>query len=159
MKPMIFVAAVLATIYVPSASAQTTGAWDYETTHDFYAGTTNDSSNTLGQQCAMAERTCRYFVGLPASCKEGASSPAVVNADGGAFPAKLICIGRGGRYNLYRYTFEDFGAIDAAVRSSKRIGIAVPLENSEVTVLRFSLDGATAAITLMHGAAERRLGK
>ena len=159
MKPMMFVVAIMATICVQGAAAQTIGAWDYETTNDLYAGTTNDSSNTFGQQCAMAERSCSYFVGLPASCKEGASTPAVVNADSGAFQARLICIGRGGRYNLFRYVFEDFDVIDSAVRNSRRISIAVPMGNSEVAVLRFSLDGATAAIALMRGTAGRGFEK
>lgn len=158
-KPMKFIVAVVATLCILPASAQTIGAWDYEVANDLYAGTTNDSSNILGQQCVATERTCLYLVGLPARCREAASIPAVVNSDSGAFPVRLMCIGRGGKYNLYRYVFEDFGAIDAAVRNSRRIGIAVPMDDSEVAVLRFSLDGATAALTLMRGAAERRFGK
>ena len=141
------------------ASAQTIGLWDYEINNDFYAGTTNDSSNSLGQQCSMSARTCRYFVGLPTSCKDGVSYPALVNSDSGAFYAKLVCVGKVGKYNLYRYIFEDFSDIDSAIRNSKRIGIAVPMEGGEVMVLRFPLDGAMAAITIMRSAVDRASGK
>lgn len=159
MKPLTAIFAVLAALCVETAVAQTIGTWDHETTSDLYAGTTNDSSNTFGLQCSMLERNCRYFVGLPAACKEGVSTPAVVNTENGAFHARLLCVGRGGRYDLYRYLFEDSGAIDAAVRNAKRIGIAVPIERSEVAVLRFSLDGAVPAIALVRGAADRRFGQ
>ena len=154
-----FLVAGLATTFLQMASAQTVGLWDYEINKDFYAGTTNDSSNTFGQQCAMSDKTCRYFVGLPSSCQDKVSYPALVNSDSGAFHARLVCIGRGGKYNLYRYVFQDFANIDSAVRNSKRIGIAIPMENSEVMVLRFPLDGALAAITLMRGAADHANGK
>jgi hypothetical protein len=60
---------------------------------------------------------------------------------------------------LYRYVFEGFATIDSAVKNSTRIGIAVPMEKSEVMVLRFSLDGALAAITLMRVAADNANGK
>ena len=159
MKPIMCIVGALATTIFRIASAQTIGLWDYEINHDFYAGTTNDSSNSFGQQCAMSDRTCRYFIGLPTSCKDRVSYPALVNSDRGAFYAKLVCAGKTGRYNLYRYVFEDFGDIDSAVRNSKRIGIAVPMESSEVMVLRFPLDGAVAAITIMRSAADRANGK
>lgn len=158
-KPILRIVAGLATAIFGIASAQTIGSWDYEINNDFYAGTVNDSSNTFGQQCSTSDRKCRYFVGLPTSCKDGAPYPALVNSDSGAFPAKLVCVGRVGKYNLYRYVFEDFGDIDSAVRNSKRIGIAVPMESSEVMVLRFPLDGAIAAITMMRNAADRANGK
>jgi hypothetical protein len=158
-KPaMKFLLAGLATASFQMAFSQTAGLWDYEIKNDFYAGTTNDSSNTFGQQCATSDKTCRYFVGMPSSCQDKVSYPALVNSDGGAFHARLLCVGRVGKYNLYHYVFEDFANIDSAVKNSARIGIAVPMENSEVMVLRFSLDGALAAITRMRGAADHANG-
>ena len=160
MKPIMkFLVTGLATTFFQMASSQTVGSWDYEIKNDFYAGTTNDSSNTFGQHCSTSDKTCQYFVGLPSSCQDKVSYPALVNSDSGAFHARLVCVGRVGKYNLYRYVFEDFAKIDSAVKNSTRIGIAVPMENSEVIVLRFSLDGALAAITLMRGAADHANGK
>lgn len=159
MNPRNLILTGLTVTVLQIASAQAIGSWDYELKNDLYAGTTNDSSNTFGQQCLTSDRTCRYFVGLPTFCKEEASQPALVNVDSGAFHARLVCIGRGGRYNLYRYVFEDFGSIDSALQSSKRIGIAVPMEGSEVMVLRFQLDGAVAAIKMMRNAADRAIAR
>ena len=141
------------------ASAQTVGSWDFEIKNDFYAGTTNESSNTFGQQCSLADKTCRYFVGLPATCHSNVSYPALVNSDSGAFAAQLLCVGKVGKYNLYRYVFKDFDNIDSAAKTSTRIGIAIPMEDSEVMVLRFPLDGALAAITLMRRAADSAITK
>lgn len=154
----LFVAGLTATFF-QMASAQTIGSWDYEIKNDFYAGTTNESSNSFGQQCSPADKTCRYFVGLPSSCKVDVTYPALVNADNGAFTAQLLCVGKVGKYNLYRYVFKDFDKIDSAAKTSTRIAIAIPLENSEVAVLRFPLDGALTAITLMRNTADHASGK
>lgn len=157
MKRVIFLIFSLVPALTPLA-AQTTGLWDYETSHDLYAGTTNDSSNTFGQHCSTSDGRCKYFVGLPSSCKDGISTPALVNSDRGAFNARLVCVGRAGKYNLYRYVFENFDDVDSTVRNSTRIGVAIPMEGGEVTVLRFSLDGAIASITIMRSAADKRAG-
>lgn len=149
----------LAVTFFQMTSAQTVGSWDFEIKNDFYAGTTNESSNTFGQQCSLADKTCRYFVGLPSSCQVDVAYPALVNSDSGAFAAQLLCVGKVGKYNLYRYVFKDFENIDSATKTSTRIGIAIPMADSEVMVLRFPLDGALAAVRLMRGAVDRASGK
>ncbi len=159
MRPLSALALVLALSPCTAPYAEMIGAWDHGTTTDkmFYAVTANDGGNVFGQFCLASEGACLYVLGLPADCEDGAIYPVLVNADGGSFPSVLVCRGRMEGSDLYRYVFSAFGPIDEAVRASRKIGFAMPVEGDEFRSASFSLDGATATLAIMRAAAQEAL--
>lgn len=142
------------------AKSETAGSWFYETNGDTpYAGTVNDSGNIFGQWCFPSEGSCIYLIALATRCDENSDYPVLINSDSGASSATLICRGKLEGGNLYRYAFSNFDAIDRAVRASKRIGIATPLEGDQFRVFRFSLDGASPSLKILRDIAEKMSSK
>jgi hypothetical protein len=147
-------------VFAGSAAAENVGDWAYQAQRSFYAATVNDSGNVFGQWCDVSEGTCMYLVAFPVACREDANYPVLANADSGVEQVMVACKGALDSRNaegrqLYRYAFSDFARIDALVRNSRRIGIAMPMEADQFRVFRFSLSGALPALTSMRGAAER----
>lgn len=141
----------------PTVDAQEIGAWFAETKTSLYAATSSDSGNFFGQRCDASEGSCYYFLGLSNSCTEESSYPVLANSDAGSASMRLICKGSttGDGPKMYRYFFSDFEAIDHLVRNATRVGFASPLQGDQFSVVRFSLQGAVTAITVMRNAAEK----
>lgn len=141
-----------------AAKAQGVGQWIYKNSEpDYYAGTLNDSGNGFGQHCSPGEGSCVYFIGLSTRCEDGEDYPALLSSDFGAYSVNLTCQGRTPDGKMHRYVISPFKDVDSAVRNSKRIGIALALEGDQFRVVRFSLDGAVAAITIIRSGAERSM--
>jgi hypothetical protein len=156
MRALSALAFVLALSPCTFTLADTIGAWDHGTRDQlFYAVTTNDGGNVFGQFCMATEDNCLYVVGLPTRCEADAAYPVLVNADSGAFNAVLVCRGPIEGRALYRYVFDTFGPIDEAVRESSKIGFAMPVEADQFRSASFSLEGATASLSIMRAAARR----
>lgn len=147
------VAAGLA-VLASASSAQTVGQWSYQLESPYYAATVNDSGNIFGQWCDVEAGSCLYMIALPSRCQEGSEYPVLVNSDQHAMSSTLVCRGQleGGKY---RYAISGFDKIDNIVRTSKRIGLAMPLEGDEFAVYRFSLDGAQLAVSVMRSTVDR----
>lgn len=141
----------------PTVDAQEIGAWLAETKTSLYAVTSSDSGNLFGQRCDASEGSCYYFLGLSSSCDEDSTYPVLANSDAGSASMQLICRGSTtvDRPKMYRYFFSDFDAIDQIVRNATRVGFASPLRGDQFSVVRFSLQGAVTAITVMRNAAEK----
>jgi hypothetical protein len=136
------------------AAAQPLGEWIYQTKGQFYAATINDSGHVFGQWCDVEDQSCIYLLAMSTSCEQDYRYPVLVNSDAGSLSTTVVCRGRldSGKY---RYVLSNFEDIDGLVKKAKRIGLAIPLEGDQFRVLRFSLDGATVALTVMRGAAEK----
>lgn len=136
------------------AHAGSVGDWTYTLADTYYAATVNDSGSAFGQWCNTNERSCLYLVAMSTRCDTDDTYPALINTDTGALPVTLICRGKLSDRNLYRYVISDFSKIDKMVKTSKRFGIAIPLQADEFKVIRFSLEGASVAISAMRAAAD-----
>jgi hypothetical protein len=111
-----------------------------------FAATINDSGGVLGLYCFVSEGNCFWLLSNDVDCTEGNRYPVLVNADAGSSSQEIFCMKLQGKRG---YAFANFEAIDATVRASKRIGIAFPMADGYFSVSRFSLDGASAAISFM----------
>lgn len=145
---------MLALVFGSAVSAQEMGSWNYQLRPPFYAATMNDSGHIFGQWCDVDAGACAYLLALSTACADGESYPVLINSDVGAMSSTLVCRGRL-ENGKYRYALGHFDAIDNLVRKAKRIGLAIPLEGDQFRVVRFSLDGAAATLTLMRAAAEK----
>jgi hypothetical protein len=121
-----------------------------------YAATVNDSGHVLGQYC-YSEGTCLWLLGLRTRCSENEKYPALVNADAGAQSIEIYCAGElPGTPGLYTYAFTEFDKVTEFVTKSNRVGIAIPLQSDEFRVIRFDLNGASAAIASMQKVAAQK---
>ncbi len=150
-----FLAVCVGALTFSCASAQTVGDWTYSLRDPFYAATINDSGNVFGQWCDLDDRSCFYLVAFPTRCEEDDKYPVLINSDKGSFSTTLICRGKLKNRNLYRYVFANFDQIDGLAKSAQRVGVAIPLEGDEFRVIRFSLVGASVALTAMRAAGDR----
>jgi len=90
---------------------------------------------------------------MPVTCEQGASYPALVNSDKGAIHILLVCEGPAmGLPEAHRFGIHEYAAIREIIRQATRIGFAITMEDDEFRVFRFSLKGATAAMTFIRDA-------
>ena len=136
----------------------TFGDWITGTTtagNALFAGTTNDSGNVLGLYCYPGEGSCVYLLGMRTRCTQGNKYPVLVNSDQGSLHLEIMCNGRQ-QNKLYEYVFTNFKTIDDIVMKAYRVGFAMPLENDQFNVIRFSLIGSNEAVSrLLENAARR----
>lgn len=135
----------------------TFGDWSLGSTADgqLYAGTTNDSGGMLIKGCDPSKAACYWYLITYTACDVGALSPALINSTLGTATVNLQCDGgadlQGGR--MYRYQVGNPDLLDSVATGSSNVGIAVGLVDGQFKVYRFSLKGASTAIsTLLKGA-------
>jgi hypothetical protein len=144
-------------VFSKSAFAQSRafGNWKVDLTDPttYYAGTVNDSEHEFGQYCLLDKGSCLWTFDMSTSCVEDSKYPVLANADSQAVHLEVICLGevKGG----YAYAFTDFDKVDKLIRSSKRVGIAVPLQDDQFAVFRWDLTGVEDALSAMRTAAEK----
>jgi hypothetical protein len=120
-----------------------------------YAATVNESGAVLGQACGP-DGHCEYRMLSTLRCEPDAIYPGIANSDLGSFSLDLICRA-GGEDGSHLLAIGPFETIDRIARGAARVGIAIPLDGNDFQVVRFSLVGATAAVTTMRDAVERGL--
>lgn len=152
-----FLWAVLVVFLRPAlAEPVRSGDWfvDFVENRFLYAATINDAGSVFGQYCFPAEGKCLYLIGLRTRCEAGHDYLALANTDAGAQTFEIYCNGElaNGRY---QYVFKNFDDIDQLVKQGRRVGFALPMQGDEFKVVRFSLRGASNAITGMRRVAER----
>lgn len=132
-----------------NALSQRTGDWNQATFDGgVYAATVNDSGNLLGQYCFAQEESCVWLLGLSARCDEGHEYPVLVTSDLGAQHMYIKC-GSKLDSDHYQYFLTSFDEVDKMIRGAIRIGFALPMQNDEFQVVRFSLSGARPTLDSM----------
>lgn len=133
------------------------GSWGVGVGDDrsfLYAATVNDSADLLGQYCTPSEVSCMWLLGLSTKCETGHEYPLLANSDTGALQLEIVCSGPLPNGN-YKYAFKNFDQIDELVKRAQRVGFAMPMQGDQFRVVRFMLNGATAAVTSMRTSAEK----
>ena len=148
---LLILAASFVTQFSSTALAQEKrfGAWSVGVisgNDGLYAATVNDSGGVLGQYCLLSDGNCYWLLANNINCDDGTRYPVLINADAGASSTEIFCMKLEGRP---RYAFTDFDAIDRVIKASSRIGLAFPLKDGYFSVNRFSLEGASAAVSVM----------
>lgn len=140
-----------------SGAGATIGDWSLGSTADgqLYAGTLNDSGGMLIKGCDPANAVCYWYLVTQTGCDEGVSAAALVNSNQGTASLTLQCSGRVQVQGqpMYRAQISNPDLMDSIVNGSPIVGIAVGLVDGQFKVYRFSLKGASTAIsTLIRGA-------
>jgi hypothetical protein len=152
--------AILATLAIlnrveVAKAEETYGSWAVSLADDkssVFAGTLNDSGGVLAEFCYPEKGSCIWTIGMSSSCEEGHEYPVLANSDASSAQLQVKCNGQiqDGKYS---YAFTNFDDIDRIVKSSTRVGFAVPLQSDLFTVVRFSLTGSTSAVQRMRDVA------
>lgn len=129
--------------------------WNTDRADFYYAVTINDAGHLLGQYCYLKSGTCFYFTAMGINCEVGSEYPALLNSDAGSAQISLVCSHKAENYHVL--AISSFDAVDRMIRAATRVGIAVPMQNDQFKVSRFSLAGSTHAIDRMRAAAEAKM--
>ena len=159
MKKLSSVVAIVGLFLWTTVSAETflskDWVWNTDDEDFYFAATVNEEGHLLGQYCYFKSASCLYVVRIGINCKEGEQYPALINSDSGTYSVNLLC---GGNFEQQNLLFvNNFDGIDNIIRSSARIGIAVPEQGDLLKVSRFSLAGSISAIDSMRSAATTRM--
>lgn len=119
-----------------------------------YAATSNESGSIFGQACSF-NGNCEYRLLTSTTCEPDAIYPGLVTTEHGAASVNLVCRNAGNGTHVY--AIAPFADIDALARKASRMGIVIPTESDHFHVMRFSMMGATAAVTFMRDALARGL--
>jgi hypothetical protein len=146
-------------LVLPTQSpAATIGDWEMGSTDDgqLYAGVMNDSGGLLMKGCKPSLGVCYWYLIIATSCEGHQESPALVSSSAGTAAINLACDGPSqADKTLYRYRIAEPDLIDLAIKSTKPLGIALPLKDGRFGVFRFSMVGAERAVAvLMQGASK-----
>ncbi|MCO5118130.1 MAG: hypothetical protein M9951_00650 [Burkholderiaceae bacterium] len=120
-----------------------------------YAVTSNESGSIFGQACSF-NGNCEYRLLTATACEPNAVYPGLVTTEHGAASVSLICRSAGDRGD-HVFAIAPFADIDALAKKASRMGIVIPTESDHFHVTRFSMMGATAAVTFMREAIARSL--
>ena len=160
MKIRILIYCALALLLLTSrlhAQAQYFGSWfvgPSSSSGPHYAATINDSGNLLGQYCFPADDSCLWLLGMKTSCTEGARYPVLANSDAGAFHMEVLCSAKLDN-GMHQYVFTDFAKVDDVLSKGTRAGFAIPLDNDQFRVVRFSITDSNRAVARMKSNAEK----
>jgi hypothetical protein len=156
---MVFVIAGVAICLSAPGTLYAFGDWFYSFKNkDFFlAATINAAGHLLGQYCYFESESCIYIIGIGITCTPGHQYPVLVNSDAGSSRVSFVCSHKyEDQYVLAINTFDD---IDRVIRKATRVGFAVPMQNDDFKVARFSLRGAAQTIDFMLDAAETRMNR
>ncbi len=120
-----------------------------------YAATSNETGSIFGQTCSF-NGNCEYRLLTSTTCQPDAIYPGLVTTELGATSVSLVCR-NGGDSGHHVFAVAPFADIDALARKATRMGIVIPTESDRFHVMRFSMLGATAAVTFMRDAVARGL--
>jgi hypothetical protein len=142
----------------PDVDAEKFGDWFAGTNGGtaLYAASANDTGNIFGQFCFLSEGSCVWLIGVKTRCQEGDRYPVLANTNVGAMQLEVLCDGRLDS-GLYRFAFTNFEQVEKLVTRSERVSFAMPVEEAQFGIVRFSLQGATAALSELREAAQRRI--
>ena len=108
------------------------------------AMTTVPTGGSFGQICRPGEG-CAWSLVTSGSCTPGDSFPALATSSATAMTLELKCEERFGG-GMARFSFVHPERVEALLKGATRLGVAVPLQNDEIRVLNFDLNGSVAAI-------------
>jgi hypothetical protein len=146
---LILVGGVVAVLSHGAFAGQQMGDWTLAMYADGSgeAYTSNSSGSLFGLYCATK---CFFYLRERRDCIEGDFYPVLINFQGGADYLQMVCAKLAGLH-FPVYVLNDVDKLITATSRSRQIGFAMPLEDGEFAVSRFSLNGSNRAISsLLH---------
>lgn len=107
------------------------------------AKTINESAAATGVFCNLESQSCDAYLTLDVGCEDGEPYPMMINSSVGAYPLTTKCMHLG---KLKFFVASEFESMIQAFESGGEIGFAMPMQNGQFKVVRFSTAGATPAI-------------
>lgn len=109
------------------------------------AYSSNSSGSTIGMFCLKSSQECMYYLSTGDTCTVDTKTVGLINAETGAWSVELYCtkIEDGRHINF----FTNFDEIDHLIKSNKSVGLALPMQDGQFKVIRFSLLGSEKATT------------
>lgn len=148
-RTALYVVALCASI---SVNAQSAGKWiGASDATQVATGVVSDSGAMFGMNCDRRVGSCSWSLSTSNPCNDGASTRMLASSRAGAIHLIAHCIGQSQNKSLWRYRLESEpdGDIGEAVTAGGVLGIAAVQEGGRFLVLRFDVDGAKEAITLL----------
>jgi len=107
-----------------------------------FAKTANDTNDEFAKTCS--DNSCNWFLYANVPCApKGGTYNVLINSSKGSAQTTMICLGM----TPTAYVFADSGLIDRVIDQATQISVAIPLGNGLIRVSRFSLRGATEALS------------
>lgn len=143
---------------VTDVRAEVFGDWFAEASGptSVYAASANEAGSVFGQFCYLSEGSCVWLIGVKTRCQQGDRYPVLANSNVGAMHLEVVCDGRLDS-GLYRFAFTNFDQVEKLVTHSDRVSFALPVEDAQFGIVRFSLQGAAAALSELREAAQQRI--
>lgn len=125
--------------------AITYGHWvmDNSVTGFQIAKTINENAAATGVFCSLETQSCDAYITLDVGCEDGEPYPMMINSSLGAYSLTTKCMHIG---KLKFFVASEFESMIQAFESGGEIGFAMPMQNGQFKVVRFSTVGATPAI-------------
>jgi hypothetical protein len=111
----------------------------------------------LGEWCFYSSKTCTWELLVNITCQVGEEHLVLANSTTDYASLKVSCLGKSERGPLYVYSFnwKDLEALIKSPSNASKVAFAMPLQDSEFRVIRFSLNGVKEATGML----ERRFFK
>jgi hypothetical protein len=111
-----------------------------------FAATVNESGGVFGEYCYPSSDTCFWLLSNETTCDDGNTYPVLVNTDTGSATTTIVCKKVDGKA---RYVFASYREIESSIKGARWLGMAFPMESGRFQVSRFSLAGASEAVSFM----------
>jgi hypothetical protein len=143
MRNLVMVGALM----LVSVSHAQTDVWTQEKASDgtaTYAVVSNADGDLFGEMCYYATKNCFWQMSVETPCDENGTAPVLVNTDDGTASLMVHCLGVAQSGGFYRYQFS-WKELEATLKGSNTLGIAMGLKANGFKVYRFNLSGMLAA--------------
>ena len=151
-------ACIVAFLIASSAIAAET--WTTRETDDMsIAVTANMDGDAFGLRCDAETAYCEWAITTKSSCKENASSPAVMSGPKGASHIFYNCRGATKSGKSFVYVLSPYDNVEELVLAGGIVSMAFPLESGRFSVNRFDTSGAKTAIESVQKSVLTRKGK
>ena len=150
MKSLILICALSASAVSHANELGRRGEWGIinasDNSGDVIAITTgSNAGEMLGYRCTLRTSECVYVLVPGSKCDRGDSYPMLMNAKTGASQVEGVCLNSNEKIN--DMVLKPYKSIENAIKnSSEMIGFAIPMASGAFKAVRFSTDGAFAAI-------------
>ena len=128
-------------------------SWGSDNERFLYAATVNADNQSFGQYCYLDSKVCVYLLNTGIVCREGSELTALINSDKGSKEVTLLCRMNSSGDSVYMLV--PFNLIDVVARQASYFAIAIPTNQADFQIARFSLIGSTYAIELMLSATKK----
>jgi hypothetical protein len=105
----------------------------------------------FGEFCHSETKSCTWKVVINIECNSGDGYSILTNTAVLSSIEKITCQGKAPDYSEWFYSFNNWKTLESVIKSpgAKEIAFAFPVGNSQIRVVRFSLDGMQHATNIL----------